>query len=272
MKILVTGSEGQLGWELLRQGDKLGFEILPADLPEVDITDSDLISELLQRCKPSLLINAAAYTNVDKAEADQKAAFAVNRDGAAVLARQCQVEQIPLIHVSTDFVFDGLKKRPLLENDPIAPIGVYGQSKAAGEEEVRTQLKAHIIVRTAWLYGVHGHNFVKTMLRLAKERETIRVVDDQYGCPTCAFDLAEALLTIAGRIRDNAEIIFGTFHFCGKGIATWFDFTSPTAAARPSYSALDCGLIEKRFGIIPKPWQASLKIAIDRIFEANHGI
>ncbi|MDM8544231.1 dTDP-4-dehydrorhamnose reductase [Desulfococcaceae bacterium HSG9] len=294
MKILVTGSEGQLGWELLRQGDELGFEIVPADLPEVDITRSDQVSQLLQHCKPSLLINAAAYTNVDKAETDKKAAFAVNRDGSAVLARQCRIDKIPLIHVSTDFVFDGLKKRPYLENDPIAPIGVYGQSKAAGEEVVRAQLKNHIIVRTAWLYGVHGHNFVKTMLRLAQERETIRVVDDQYGCPTSAFDLAEALLTIAGRIRDNAEITFGTFHFCGKGIATWFDFTKeivksaesyspiktthitpvttdefPTDAARPSYSALDCGLIEKRFGIIPKPWQESLKIAIDRIFSEH---
>jgi dTDP-4-dehydrorhamnose reductase len=297
MKILVTGSEGQLGWELLRQGNKLGFEMFPADLPELDITRSDQVSQLLQRCKPSLIINAAAYTNVDKAETDKEAAFAVNRNGAAVLARQCQIDKIPLIHVSTDFVFDGLKKQPYLENDPIAPIGVYGQSKAAGEEEVRAQLKAHIIVRTAWLYGVHGHNFVKTMLRLAKEREPIRVVDDQYGCPTCAFDLAEALLTIAGRIRDNAEITFGTFHFCGKGIATWFDFTKeivkiaesyspiktthvipvttaeyPTNVARPPYSALDCGLIGKRFGIIPKPWQESLKITVDRIFEENHGI
>ncbi len=297
MKILVTGSEGQLGWELLRQGQKLGFEMFPADLPELDITHSDQVSQLLQRCKPSLLINAAAYTNVDRAETDKALAFAVNRDGAAILARQCHVEKIPLIHVSTDFVFDGLKKQPYLENDPIAPIGVYGRSKAAGEDQVRSQSEAHIIVRTAWLYGVNGHNFVKTMLRLAKEKETIRVVDDQYGSPTSAFDLAEALLNIAARIRDNAEITFGTYHFCGKGIATWFDFTKeivkiaesyspvktahvtpittaefPTDAARPPYSALDCGLIEERFGIIPKPWQESLKITIERIFEENHGI
>ncbi len=297
MKILVTGSEGQLGWELLRQGDKLGFEMFPADLPELDITRSDQVNQLLKRCKPSLLINAAAYTNVDRAETDKALAFAVNRDGAAVLARQCRIEKIPLIHVSTDFVFDGLKKLPYLESDPIAPVGVYGQSKAAGEDQVRLQSETHIIVRTAWLYGVHGHNFVKTMLRLAKAKETLRVVADQYGCPTSAFDLAEALLTMAQRIRDDAEITCGTFHFCGKGVTTWFDFTKaivkiaelyspvktahvipitmaeyPTDAARPLYSALDCGLIEKRFGIIPKPWQESLQITIDRIFEANHGV
>jgi len=290
MKILVTGSEGQLGWELLRQGPELGFEILPADLPEVDITDSDQISQLLQRGNPSLVINAAAYTNVDQAETDQAAAFAVNRDGPAVLARQCGINKIPLIHVSTDFVFDGLKKRPYLESDPVAPIGVYGQSKAAGEKQVRTHLNAHIIVRTAWLYGVHGHNFVKTMLRLARERETISVVADQYGCPTSAFDLAEALLHIAGRIRDDAPIAFGTYHYCGQGEASWFDFTReiikiaesygpvktalvkpittaefPTAAARPPYSVLDCGLIEKQFGITPGPWRDSLKITLNRI-------
>ncbi len=294
MKILVTGSEGQLGWELLKQGNKLGFEMFPADLPELDITRSDQVCQLLQRCKPSLLINAAAYTNVDKAETDKALAFAVNRDGPAVLARQCHIEKIPLIHVSTDFVFDGLKKLPYLESDPVAPMGVYGQSKAAGEDEVRSQLEAHIIVRTAWLYSVNGHNFVKTMLRLAKEKETIRVVDDQYGCPTDAFDLAGALLNIASRIRDDTEITFGTYHFCGKGVATWFDFTKeiviiaesygpvktahvtpvttaeyPTDAVRPPYSVLDCGLIEKRFGIIPKPWRESLKITIDRIFSKH---
>ena len=294
MKILVTGSEGQLGWELLRQGDKLGFEMFPADLPELDITNSDQAGQLLQHCKPSLLINVAAYTNVDRAETDKSLAFAVNRDGPKVLARQCHIEKIPLIHVSTDFVFDGLKKSPYLESDPIAPIGVYGQSKAAGEDMVRTHLETHIIVRTAWLYGAHGHNFVKTMLRLAKEKETIRVVADQYGCPTSAFDLAEALLIMAQRFRDAAEITFGTYHFCGKGVTTWFDFTKeivklaelyspvktahvtpittaefPTDAARPPYSALDCGLIEKRFGIFPKPWQESLKITIDRIFSKH---
>ncbi len=294
MKILVTGSEGQLGWELLRQGNKVGFEMFPADLPELDITRSDQVSQLLKRCKPSLLINAAAYTNVDKAETDKALAFAVNRDGPAILARQCHIEKIPLIHVSTDFVFDGLKKLPYLESDPVAPIGVYGHSKAAGEDEVRTQSEAHIIVRTAWLYGVHGHNFVKTMLRLAKEKETISVVADQHGSPTSAFDLAEALLKIANRIRDEAEIAFGTFHFCGKGVTTWFDYTKeivkiaksygpvktvhvkptttaeyPTAAARPAYSALDCGLIEKRLGIIPKPWQESLKITFARIFSEH---
>ncbi len=291
MKIIVTGAYGQLGWELLQQGTERGFEIIPADLPEIDICSEDHIRELARRESPQLMINAAAYTNVDQAESDEKAAFAVNRDGPGVLARQCQTAQIPLIHVSTDFVFDGLKNEPYLESDPVNPIGVYGRSKAAGEAEVQAHLDAHIIVRTAWLYGVKGHNFVKTMLRLARERKTLGVVADQYGCPTSAFDLAEALLTIAQHIRDGAEMAYGVYHYCGQGVTTWFDFTQtivelaqgygpintrqvqpittadyPTPARRPPYSALDCGKIQQAFGVRNKPWRESLKITIDRIF------
>ncbi len=291
MKIIVTGAYGQLGWELLQQGTQRGFEIIPADLPEIDICNEDQIGELIRRESPRLMINAAAYTNVDQAESDQAAAMAVNRDGPGVLARHCHTAQIPLIHVSTDFVFDGLKKEPYLESDPVCPIGVYGRSKAAGEAEVQANLDAHIIVRTAWLYGVKGHNFVKTMLRLARERETLGVVADQYGCPTSAFDLAEALLTIAQHLRNGAEMAYGVYHYCGQGVTTWFEFTQmiielaqihgpiktrrvkpittadyPTPARRPPYSALDCGKIQQAFGVRNKPWRESLKITIDRIF------
>ncbi len=290
MKILAMGAKGQLGWELLKQGPKIGFEMLPGDLPELDITNFDQMNVFLERCKPSLLINAAAYTNVDQAETDKDKAYAVNRDGAAVLARLCNRYAIPLIHISTDFVFDGHKKQPYIEADLVAPLGVYAQSKVAGDSEVRIHLGKHIIIRTAWLYGVHGPNFVKTMLRLAAEKDTLRVVADQYGCPTSASDLAGALLTIAMRIRDNTDIQWGTYHYCGKGVTTWFGFAEkiikiaetygplkvahvapiatdayPVKAVRPPYSALDCSLIEKCFGISPRPWQDSLKETLDRI-------
>lgn len=171
MKILVTGSKGQLGHELLIQGNNLGYAILPADLPELDITDKTQVKHWLEKFQPSLVVNAAAYTNVDKAETEQNLAFAVNRDGPANLAEACAKFEIPLIHISTDFIFDGKKRSPYIETDPVYPLSIYGKSKQEGENEVRSRLKKHIILRTAWLYGVHGQNFVKTMLRLGREKQ-----------------------------------------------------------------------------------------------------
>ncbi|QTA85754.1 dTDP-4-dehydrorhamnose reductase [Desulfonema magnum] len=293
MKILVTGSEGQLGWELSRQGDRFDFEIIGADLPETDITDIAQVENTLSNTCPALVINAAAYTAVDRAETEQTLAFAVNRDGPANLAASCAKMNIPLIHISTDFVFDGKKGTPYSETDPVSPLSVYGKSKAAGEDAVRSQTEAHIILRTAWLYGAHGQNFVKTMLRLGKEKEVIRVVADQYGSPTSAANLADAALSIArGVLKDAGKIApsWGTYHYCGKGVTSWHGFTEmifelakpygeiqttrvepvttaeyPTAAKRPPFSALDCGRIQKNFGITTRPWQKSLKIIIDRI-------
>lgn len=286
MKILVTGSKGQLGWELLRQGDRFGAEVIGVDLPEADITDKRSVVEMISGINPSLVINAAAYTAVDKAESEQAIAFSVNRDGPANLAESCEKAAIPLIHVSTDFVFDGKKTSPYTEDDPVSPLGVYGKSKADGEHAVISRLSQHIIVRTAWLYGINGQNFVKTMLRLGKEREVLRVVADQHGCPTEAGDLAEALLTVAARVQeDSDEICWGIYHYCGEGITTWHGFTEaildaarrhgmaiktlrveaistaeyPTPAERPAFSALDCGRIRSNFGIAAKPWRERLE-------------
>ena len=290
MKIFVTGSKGQLGHELLIQGNNLGYEILPVDLPELDITDKTQVKHRLKKFQPSLVVNAAAYTNVDKAETEQNLAFAVNRDGPANLAGACAKFEIPLIHISTDFIFDGKKSSPYLETDQVSPLSIYGKSKQEGENEVRSRLKKHIILRTAWLYGVHGQNFVKTMLRLGREKEVISVVADQFGSPTSAADLANAVLQITYRIKYSGDINWGTYNYCGLGITTWHVFAEeilnlakhyipiktknvkpistaeyPTRAIRPCFSALDCNLIKKNFGIKIKPWQDSLETVIRQL-------
>ncbi len=292
MKIIIIGAKGQLGQELVSQSNDFSFEILGVDLPQLDITDIAQVESTITNFQPSLVINAAGYTNVDQAETEPGLAFAVNRDGPANLAVVCARSDIPLIHISTDYVFDGQKGSPYIEADPVSPLDTYGKSKAGGENKVSLNLKKHIILRTSWLYGVQGHNFVKTMLKLGQKKETIRVVDDQFGSPTCAADLAEVVLTLAAIIQEQPEINWGTYHYCGRGITTWYRFANaifelarpygsiitsrvepittaeyPTRAKRPPFSALDCSLINKYFGINTKPWQESLKITINRILE-----
>jgi dTDP-4-dehydrorhamnose reductase len=288
MKLLIIGSNGQLGWELCKKGKEQGFDILALDLPEFDITDPYSAEKAVSQSEVSLVINAAAYTAVDKAESEPETAFAVNRDGPAHLSACCAKVEIPLIHISTDYVFNGNKKDPYLETDPVSPLGVYGKSKAEGEVKVREHLPEHIIFRTAWLYGIHGQNFVKTMLRLGRVNEVVKVVADQYGCPTYAADLAEAVLTVANQIDKRKNISWGTYHYCGKGATSWHGFAKnifdlarqfdsltvkkvapistaeyPTPAKRPAKSVLDCAFITEQFGINPKPWQESLSDMID---------
>ena len=239
-----------------------------------------------------LVINASAYTAVDKAETEAELSFAVNRDGPTYLAKSCSEQKIPLIHISTDYVFDGKKQGPYRASDPVSPQGVYGKSKVAGENAIRECLREHIILRTAWLYGVHGNNFVKTMLRLGKEYKELNVVNDQYGCPTCAADLAQAIFTIAESFKDGQNVKWGTYHYCGKGKTTWYDFTEkiielakskkslivekinpltteeyPTPAKRPANSTMDCTLLTRTFGIHPPHWEESLIRTIQAICE-----
>ncbi|GBC64041.1 dTDP-4-dehydrorhamnose reductase [Desulfonema ishimotonii] len=296
MNLLITGAGGQLGHELVRQCQEKGIGFSAPDRRMLDITDPAQVESALTALMPSLVINGAAYTQVDRAETDAETAFAVNRDGAACLAEACAGYAIPLIHVSTDFVFDGQTDRPWRETDPVRPINIYGKSKAAGEAAIRSCLDRHIIVRTAWLYGSDGHNFVTTMLRLARERDCLRVVADQFGCPTAVTDLAEALLILAARIRVGGEIPWGICHYCGGGITSWHGFADeiirqarhyaplrtrhvcpittgeyPTPARRPSFSALDCSRIENTFGIRPKPWRQRLTQVIQKIMQPkNH--
>lgn len=280
----MIGHQGMLAQELLPCLAGAGFAVVSRGRPEVDITKASSVRQTLADAQPDILINAAAYTAVDQAETEPDMAFAVNRDGVAHLAAACRDTGIPLLHVSTDYVFDGLASRPYCEEDRIAPLGMYGRSKWEGEEAVRRCHQEHVIVRTAWLYGRHGHNFVKTMLRLAREREVLRVVDDQYGCPTWSRELAEALVTMCHRIGQGKDFVpWGTYHFCGAGQSTWYGFARaiieeakafeslcvreimpipttvyPTPARRPAYSALNCSKIQSAFGITPRPWRESL--------------
>jgi len=290
MKLLIIGSKGQLGSELVIECKRNDFSFLALDLPEFNITDSPQVKKTLADFMPSIVINASAYTNVDMAETEPKMAYTVNSDGPANLAVSCDKNRIPIIHISTDYVFDGSKGQPYAESDPVSPLGIYGKSKEKGESKLRSVLKQHIILRTSWLYSAYGNNFVKTMLKLGKEKEIIKVVSDQYGCPTCAADLAEAVVDISKQITQNFKIAWGTYHYCGLGITTWHEFAKaifeiasqyqnykvssveaittaqyPTKTKRPAFSALDCGLFKKHFGINIKPWQESLEKTIERI-------
>jgi len=282
---LITGANGQLGWELARSAQHAGLSIAAFDRSGLDITDQDSVTRCLSDFAPQVVINAAAYTAVDQAESDADTAYAVNRDGPRHLAKSCKDHGIPLIHVSTDYVFDGADERAYLEDDPVAPLGVYGASKLAGEVAIRETHDAHVIVRTAWVYGVHGANFVKTMLRLAETRDTLQVVNDQHGSPTFAGDLADALLTIAQNLRaaDKTDDVYGTFHCTGGGTTTWCDLAQmtfdlaatsgvkvpkvigipaadyPTAAERPKNSVLDCSKIDRVYGITLRSWQEALE-------------
>jgi dTDP-4-dehydrorhamnose reductase len=291
MKILIVGGRGQLGRELVQQGPRWHFEILAPSHQQLDITSNKATKQFIQYHQPACVINAAAYTQVDRAEIEEALAFAVNKSGCTNLAQICASNDIPLFQISTDYVFDGQKNTPYRVSDPIAPIGVYGRSKAAGEAETRSNCKEHIIIRTSWLYSIHGQNFVKTMLKLAATRETIQVVSDQYGSPTSAEDLANAVLAIADQWRRKSAVDWGTYHYCGLGIISWYEFAKaiidyanrwgevktcriepvttaqyPTKARRPTFSALDCTLIKNNFGINPKPWRNSLKDTIQRLF------
>ena len=294
MRILVTGAGGQLGRELLIQGRKSEFRLVATDLPELDIADPKDVASAIARIEPDLAINAAAYTHVDKAESEPSLAYRVNTEGAATLAGTCRSAGIALIHISTDYVFSGEKNTPYTESDPVAPKGVYARSKADGEERVRSLLGEHVILRTSWLYGAFGQNFVKTMLRLGREKKVINVVDDQFGSPTSAADLARAILKIALDVYRNPAAPWGTYHYCGQGIASWYEFAQkifslaepyhlfrrpvvqaistdqyPTPVKRPRFSALDCSRIQQNFGIATQPWPESLAAVMKRIVDAD---
>lgn len=276
--ILVFGGGGQLGRELVRAAEAKGISLTALPRVAADITEPAAVERTLAEVKPRLIVNAASFTNVDLAEREIVAAERDNVRGPSVIATSCARIGVPVIHVSTDYVFGGDKADPYTENDPIAPLGVYGRTKAGGEASIRDAIEPHVILRTSWLYGEFGHNFLKTILRLAQEREELRVVADQYGCPTSTRDLAGAILRISSRIIAGDKV-WGTYHFAGSGIASWYEFAHrivtaqssmggrtprvtaitsadfPTAARRPANSALDCSLFESVFGFRGRPWQ-----------------
>ncbi len=280
LPIAVIGASGQVAKALTKAAAERGQAIVVAGRPHVDLTDAKSVAAFLDWAQPSVVINAAAYTAVDKAETDQAAAIALNAQGPARLADWCASHGVPLIHISTDFVFDGHKTSPYCENFRRNPLSVYGQTKSAGEDGVRAALDQHIIVRTAWVYGPDGSNFLKTMLRLGAERDVVRVIADQTGTPTCAGDIAAALLDIAAQVDDKKQAArWGTYHLVAGGETTWHGFAQeifehaakagfktpkleaiPTAdyplpAKRPAYSVLDTAKIRDTFGIVLPPWQ-----------------
>jgi len=281
--ILVTGAGGQVGRELLRIAAIRGVRILGLTRAELDVSDADAVHAALAAHRPTLVVNAAAFTAVDRAEAEPGAALAANRDGPAHLADACAALEIPLIHLSTDYVFDGTKREPYTEDDATNPLNVYGASKLAGEDEVRARLRRHIILRTSWVFSAHGHNFVRSMLRLAQQSPALSVVADQRGCPTPAIHLAVAILDIARQLQWGRDDVWGTYHLTGRGETTWYAFAQAifellgrlgmdplpalrpvtlaefhTPALRPAYSVLDCTRIHATFGIAARPWHSAL--------------
>jgi len=286
MRTLILGTSGQLATELHRQAG--GVELHPAR--KVDVADEPAVRALLDDARPSLVINASAYTAVDRAEQERERAFAVNADGPRHLARWCAANSAALIHVSTDYVFSGAKSGPYVEDDAIGPLNVYGESKLAGELAIREELAEHIVLRTSWVFSAHGQNFVKTMRRLAAERDELRVIADQHGRPTSAADLAGAVWRLAReRLLSAAPVAWGTYHLANAEPTTWHGFAEaivelerlhtarrpivhaipateyPTPAKRPANSVLDTGHFETTFGFGLRPFRLALREVMDEL-------
>ncbi|MCA1428213.1 MULTISPECIES: dTDP-4-dehydrorhamnose reductase [Bradyrhizobium] len=288
--ILFAGRNGQLAMCLRDLATTRGLPAVALGRPELDLENREGIDKLIASIGPSAIINTAAYTAVDQAEAEAARAFSINRDGAAALADVAWQMNIPLIHLSTDYVFDGAKPEAYDESDIPAPLNVYGASKLAGEAAVLAAHPLATVIRCSWLYSPYGSNFVRTMLRLCETQQVVRVVSDQHGNPTYAFDLAEAVLRIAQQsLTDDRRATAGIFHLGGQGEASWYDFAQaifhecshrgariraleaitteefPTAARRPLNSRLDSSKAERVFGIRLAPWRHSLQACLDQL-------
>ena len=286
MRVLITGCYGQVGHCLTQQlADKESTTVLALDREQLDITNQDAVNASVDDFKPTIIINAAAHTAVDKAEDEVDLSYAINRDGPSYLAKAAQRVGAAMLHISTDYVFEGNKVGEYDERDATHPQGVYGESKLAGEIAVAEACDKHIILRTAWVFGENGNNFVKTMLRLGSTRDELSIVGDQFGGPTYAGDIANALIEIAKRITEGESVEYGVYHYSGLPHVSWFDFADaifdtalkqkvisnkpsltsitteqyPTPAKRPSNSCLNTNKIIDAFSIEASDWQAALK-------------
>lgn len=294
MRIAVTGRDGQVARALAERGPGEGVTILRLGRPDLDLTRTDTILPVLRAARPDAVVNAAAYTAVDAAEREPDLADAVNHRGAGAVARAAAILDVPVIQLSTDYVFDGASPRPYRPDDPAGPLGVYGRTKFLGERAVAAAHPRAVILRTSWIYGPFGRNFVTAMLALAAARDEVAVVDDQHGCPTAALDLAGGLIAVARQLRDGTPArpdaeLGGTFHMAGQGEASWADLAEavmarsalrggprarvrrigtadyPTATTRPVNSRLDCTTLADAYGIRLPPWRDSLDACVDRV-------
>ena len=293
MRVVVTGREGQIARSLMERGSAAGHAVVALGRPQLDLTDeADAIARAIEAAEPDVVVSSAAYTAVDKAEGEPDIAFAVNERGAGAVARAARMLDVPLVHLSTDYVFDGTKPSPYTEEDEAAPTSVYGASKLAGERAVLREQDNSAVLRTAWVYSPFGSNFVKTMLRLAADRDEIGVVADQHGNPTSALDIADGVLAVAANLLGSHDPrLRGLFHMTADGDATWAEFAAaifaasdarggpaarvkpiatadyPTTARRPANSRLDCGKLKISHGVALPNWRPSTEKVVGRLLE-----
>jgi dTDP-4-dehydrorhamnose reductase len=284
VRILVIGQSGQVATALLERGAASGRDVVARGRPHADLSDPTSLERAVEETAPGVVVNAAAYTAVDAAEEEEPAAYALNAEGPGALARICAVHNVPLAHLSTDYVFDGALDRPYSEDDPVNPQTAYGRTKVAGEEAVREAGGKALILRTAWVYAPFGKNFVRTMLRVGAERDHLRVVADQRGNPTSALDIADAILALADRTA-HWPLTPDVLHLVGTGEATWHELAEaifswspyaphveaittaefPTPARRPANSRLDCGKLARQHGIVLPHWRESARAVVERL-------
>ncbi len=293
MNVLICGSGGQIGRSLVNLAPSYGLHALAMPHARLDISDAAQVNQCIDRLRPALIINAAAYTNLDGAEHEVSRARAVNHQGAANLASAARRAGIVLLHLSSEYVFDGMGERAYRETDPPTPTSVYGATRLAGEQAIGERLPRHLILRSSWIYGEYGNNFVNTMLRLGSKSKVLSVVNDQVGCPTRARSIARVLLELADRYRREGQLPWGTYHYASAAPCTWYEFACaifgqaerlglvrqaptilpvssdslPRLAPRPRWSVLDCSRIEQTLGITIRPWQAELAHVIQRLHE-----
>jgi dTDP-4-dehydrorhamnose reductase len=290
MKIAVTGTVGQVVTSLIERGAASGHDVVAIGRPDLDLADPASVVRALEAAAPDVIVSAAAYTAVDKAETESDLAHAVNGAGAGAVAQAAKALGVPLIHISTDYVFDGTSNRPYVESDATGPTGVYGASKLAGEQAVLNTHDNSAVLRVAWVYSPFGGNFVKTMLRLAADRDELGVVGDQVGNPTSALAIADGIIKVAtNMVADGSPELRGVFHMTAQGEGSWADFAEeifaasaarggpsasvrhigtadyPTPATRPANSRLECGLIAKAHGVTLPDWRTSLDVVMDRL-------
>ena len=287
-RILVIGKNGQVGWELCRTLAPMG-EVTAVDFPEIDLSNPDSLRQHVANCRPNIIVNSAAYTAVDKSESESDLAMKVNGVAPGVLAEAAKKSGALLVHYSTDYVFDGSKNSPYGESDTPNPLGAYGRSKLAGDVAIQQVGGNHLIFRLCWVYGARGQNFLLTMMRLARERETLRVVKDQVGCPTWSRMIAQATTLALSKVLASGDLgtLTGLYHLASSGVTSWHGFAErivalmppdgrkcttvepitsaeyPTPAKRPAYSVMDCGKLEKSFQIRLPAWEHSLRQTLD---------